>query len=406
MNDATFLRFIPITTFDGVVNLFPNKRALAEYEELAKQVSDVALQVHCNSVVTLACLYHHEGLETRLQELKKVERSRDWVYESAGYAFDKMNCLNKHELGLLMNAVTRMSDIFEKDVSWAEEGMAMAQQKVDAKLWRQMDPASSEVSAEAVDCLLQKLVESFDAHPFGEDLVRERVMFNLDVPFSKNYFVDTVRVWADRCRKVLNVVTAGREGTTRGQDTEDAVFDAVAVFMIRQEMAPDGKAQADAAYGAFDRDVVRRRFAINSGSSPRGKWARATVRGAAFPGLETRQRERFLAGASGAVGRLLGGAGDATTRVLALTALLVPPPPPPNAFLDPDEAPLDNLGAELASLGSFQTMSRIAPLSLEWMLEARLDQECKHAVRNASGEFRDSRFVLRDISRMLQGLLK
>ncbi len=122
LNDATFLRFIPITTFDGIVNLFRDKKAMARYETLAKEVSDISLHVHCNSVVALACLFHHEGLGGRLTDPARVERSRDWVYESAGYASDKFNCLSRHEMGTLMVALLDMGGVFEKAVDWREDG--------------------------------------------------------------------------------------------------------------------------------------------------------------------------------------------------------------------------------------------------------------------------------------------
>ncbi len=121
-------------------------------------------------------------------------------------------------------------------------------------------------------------------------------MFNLDVPFSKNYLSCVVRVWADRCRKVLAALTRGREATTvedRGT-MEDAVFDAMAVFLLRQEVSPDGAAQAEAAHGTFDRDVVCRRFALNNEDGSR-RWKKALV--AAEPGAQgegalLRQRRR------------------------------------------------------------------------------------------------------------------
>ncbi len=73
------------------------------------------------------------------------------------------------------------------------------------------------VGPAAVDLLLSRLSASFESHPFGEDLLRERFTFNLDVPFSRNYFPDAVRVWADRFRFVLAALVRGREATTAGQ---------------------------------------------------------------------------------------------------------------------------------------------------------------------------------------------
>ena len=61
-----------------MVNLFRDKSALPRYEVLAKRVSDIALHVHCNSVVALACLFHHRGLEGQLIQTTLVDRCLDF----------------------------------------------------------------------------------------------------------------------------------------------------------------------------------------------------------------------------------------------------------------------------------------------------------------------------------------
>ena len=53
--------------------MFRDKSALSRYEGLGKRVSDVALHVHCNSVVALACLFHLRGLE-ELSQAALVDR--------------------------------------------------------------------------------------------------------------------------------------------------------------------------------------------------------------------------------------------------------------------------------------------------------------------------------------------
>ena len=99
---------------------------------------------------------------------------------------------------------------------------------------------------------------------------------------------------SDRGRRVLASLTAGRESTIRQSDLEDAVFDAAAVFLLRQEWAEDGASQAAAAHGEFDRDLVRRRFALGGGDGR--KWKKASVRAGDFPSLGRREVERFCAG--------------------------------------------------------------------------------------------------------------
>ncbi len=110
------------------------------------------------------------------------------------------------------------------------------------------------------------------------------------------------------------------------------------------------------------------------------------------------------------LGHLLGGADDAVARAAALVALVVPPPSSyPSSSSENAEDPPDTVGAQMASLGSFRTLSRVAPLELERMMESRLDRPGKRAdspTKHAAAEFRKARPVVRDVSRMLQGLLK
>ena len=50
-------------------------------------------------------------------------RSRDWVYESAGYASDKFNCLSKHDISVLMETLEEMAEVFDESVDWdSKEG--------------------------------------------------------------------------------------------------------------------------------------------------------------------------------------------------------------------------------------------------------------------------------------------
>ncbi len=191
-------------------------------------------------------------------------------------------------------------------------------------------------------------------------------------------------------------------------------------MLLRQECCPDGAAQAASAYGDFDRDIIKRRFALGGGSEGSSrKWEKATVSGGSFPNLDSRQRERFCAAAA-ALGRLLGGADDGAARLAALVALVVPPPPSPPNFGDEDEdedeesMALDNVAADVAQLGFHRTMSRVAPLALEGMLERRLSEAARASVpgMRAAGsnggaeEMRVARTVLRDVARMLQGMMK
>jgi len=160
LNDATFLRFVPMTTFDGVVKLFRNRGALRRYEAHAKDLSAIALHVHCNSVVALSCLFDHDE-ETALEAKDSIVRSREWVYESAGWAADKFNCASGDEMRHLMTILGAMSVSFDASVDWQDENDTVLTIGPPPEL-------QAEYGDTAVDALLSRIDESLDAVPFGE----------------------------------------------------------------------------------------------------------------------------------------------------------------------------------------------------------------------------------------------
>ena len=83
-----------------------------------------------------------------------------------------------------MSTLSEMSDAFEASVDWRDNNARTSSDLAALIHSKAEDAAAGEAAVEAA---LASLDQSLEAFPFGEELIRERVMFNLDVPFSKNY---------------------------------------------------------------------------------------------------------------------------------------------------------------------------------------------------------------------------
>ena len=349
-----------MTTFDGLVHLFRDNKSLKRYEDYAKALSDIALHVHCNSVVALACLFNYTN-EIRLEAQADVDSSLRWVYESAGWASDKFNCASKEEMRALMQILGNMSDSFDQSIDWREDH--------DQGMLAVPDTLPLEPDESTIKGLLRRLEESFNAVPLGEDLVRERAMFNLDVPFSKQYLSAVAGVWAARGAYVQTPFVLGRESTTAATE---CTFDAAALWLMRQEVAASGSAQIEAAFGAFDRDLVNRKFALLHSR----EWVKVSMR---HLHLADWQLERFRAAVT-VFAKMLE-VDNTSFNLLVLITLLVPS-------------------------GQYQVLSRVVPLTLENLLIETLTKSATKISKDIFAVLRRNYACLREISRMLRVVAK
>ncbi len=240
LNEDSYLRFLPITTFDGMVHLFTSEDAMKRYEDYARALSDLALNFDCNCAIALLCLYNIEDHMT-LQEQDKITQFQDFVLECSGWAHNKFNCAAKEELLQILALVRQMSLHFDSGVDWNRSSHSAI-----------FSPDMSSQGPCSLERLLKSLQESLDVFPFGEDLIKEYAMYTLDVPFSKTFLPKVLLVWADRLRYAAN--------SNGIRVSEDAVFSAVALAIARQESCVDGRQQTTRAFGRFDTDILLRKF--------------------------------------------------------------------------------------------------------------------------------------------------
>lgn len=162
---------------------------------------------------------------------------QDLVYEIGGWAADKFNCGSKKELSTIVSLIELMAEKFDKSVNWTEDGesnsMSLTQQHVS---------------------ILSTLNESLEKLPFGEDLVQEFVMFNLDVPFSKHFLPNMLNVWAERFKQLSG------QCFPESKVNQDVIYKAMALAISRLETCHSGTEQISLNFGSFDTEILDKKL--------------------------------------------------------------------------------------------------------------------------------------------------
>ncbi len=272
MNDDSYLRFIPITTFNGMLHLFRDSAALARYQEYAKSLSDMVLGVECNCAVALLCLFSTTP-QMKLQAREEIEAMQATTYQVAGYGHLKFNCAEPQVLRRILQLCEVMAANFEAGVSWEENSLyepsshapeqqqQQQQQEQSHPITLSLNPAPpSSTGHSRLDQMLRLFDDSFDAYPYGEEILEEYVMYSLGVPFSRGFLAKCFPVQADRVRYVLRQSGAQAPAAETEEEEEARVYRACALYLARSECSVGAKEQLDSSLGSFDRDVVNKKF--------------------------------------------------------------------------------------------------------------------------------------------------
>ena len=162
---------------------------------------------------------------------------QELVYEIGGWAADKFNCGSKKELSTIVSLIELMAEKFDKSVNWNEDA----------------DGNSISLTHQHVS-ILSTLNESLDKLPFGEDLVKEFVMFNLDVPFSKHFLPNMLNVWVERLKQLSGQCFPDSEVN------DQLIYKAIALVISRLETCHSGTEQINLNFGSFDTEILDKKL--------------------------------------------------------------------------------------------------------------------------------------------------
>ena len=234
------LNFLSLWQFNQLLPLYTDHTALSIYEEYSRRLSRQHILQDCTFFVALACLFS-SNLNSRMEDPVAVHRNLGRVYAAADWAHRHLSStLSQADLKMMVLNLEAMANSFGSQVDWNDQQRMANQQQTH--LQALAEPATSlvPVYSEGEENFLQQQLsryrDSFAAVPFGEGIIREYLMYNLDVPFSKDFMPSISRIWAERFRHVMKSHPEFR----RLRDSDQAslwvssTFDAVALTIVKQ----------------------------------------------------------------------------------------------------------------------------------------------------------------------------
>jgi hypothetical protein len=254
----TNLNHVSFKLFDHALNLFHEHSATEIYEEHARRISIPTLSTGCNSLVALAVLYStsyamfmddHDAVQ---QHLKYVHTVANWAHENFGSA-------GRDELQTITASLLAMASFFESKITWNDEASRSSFNELQREL---VMPYTLEEE--------RWLYHHFDAFnaayhevSFGEDLVREFVMYTYDVPLSRHFMPRVMALWAERFRRVM--ATHEEFNCLSESDKiikyNNTAYDAVALSFTKFESYETGNQQLRFALGYLDDKIMVEKIA-------------------------------------------------------------------------------------------------------------------------------------------------
>ncbi len=242
-------------------DLFFNRDSLESYEDCVRLVvtrrfnnttsTAQPIPFYCNCLVALTCLFSAKGVTAGLSAdgAEVAQRQLEYVYAAADATRRQgFQPLSGEDLVRLVDVLETMCVIFNKGrVSTAPECEAATV----ATLYSDHDE-------EWIQSRLGVIRDTYDTVPFGEEIVREYVLYNLEVPFSRRFMPGIAAVWAERYRAVFRnhpEFGALRDAQQSALCAASA-FDAVALTIVRQESCATGNQQVEASFGGDDKALL------------------------------------------------------------------------------------------------------------------------------------------------------
>ncbi len=303
----THLRLIPITTFHGMAQLFKDQEEMKEYEENSGLLNALVSGMESNALFALVCLFstkdtmmleNRGGIQAMQVNVILILYYVNWnhvlndcpivfqdhLFKVSKFAHERFKHTEPETLRNMLKLCERMAANFKNGVTWDRNDLY----QVDTCL---RGPPGGVIT---LDFLVKTFLESYDAFPFGAELMKEVVMFRLGVPFSRRFLGRFWMVTVDRCRFLLRQVGAAAQASYAAQvslsgeqdktnlplhtvqskiefdiaekmckEEEDMrILRLAALYMMKLNTCPDVMTQVFAGTGEFDIKNINKRMAL------------------------------------------------------------------------------------------------------------------------------------------------
>eukprot|EP00095_Tigriopus_kingsejongensis_P011663 snap_masked-scaffold59_size442576-processed-gene-0.4 protein:Tk11663 transcript:snap_masked-scaffold59_size442576-processed-gene-0.4-mRNA-1 annotation:"hypothetical protein BRAFLDRAFT_128090" len=225
------------------------------YEEKAAELSKYPLLTSCHYIVAMGCLFA-SGYTTKLDDQSAILGHMADILTFADWTNQVYECASRETLTNIVSILESMAVFFETSIRWQEsECFFLEITKIIAL------PYTTEE-----ECWLIRQYERFDRAysevSFGEEIMKEFIMFSYDVPLSKTFVPKMVSVWSERFRRIMKI----HEEFNALCDKDQAallgtnVIDAVSLCLAKVENFEDGNKQLKFSLGTLDDSIFKQNY--------------------------------------------------------------------------------------------------------------------------------------------------
>ena len=253
--DQATINSAPLVTFNAFIessNLFPFGMEVNPYEAQVHMLQHPVFLKRCNPLIAVVCMYRNK-FACFFDDLLTIKGHLADVFAFAEWAFDVYNCASKHVLSDLVKSLEAISYEFEANISWDNsDGISLdVAQKILALPYGQVEEQWIYSKFDLVSNIYHNI-------PVGEEIIKEFIMYSYDVPLSKSFGQNILKVMLERFRSMM-VVVCKSEGLSESQASaviRDNIRDVCSLWVAKAEATDIGELQVQLVSGIKDNSVL------------------------------------------------------------------------------------------------------------------------------------------------------
>ncbi|TRY67251.1 hypothetical protein TCAL_02930 [Tigriopus californicus] len=246
---------IPFSLVNQAVKAFKGSSAEELYEKKASELDNHPLLTSCNYLVAMTCLFG-TSYATILDNETVIQGHLIDILTFSDWAAEVYACADKETLTNVISILEKMAVLFESNIRWEESEC----------YFQEISNVITMPYTQEEECWLIRQFEKFDRAfhdvSFGEDILKEFVMFSYDVPLSKAFVPKLVSVFTERFRRIMKVHEEfnALNDHDQGQLLSNNVMDAVSLCIAKVENFETGNQQLKFALGKLDDGIFQQQY--------------------------------------------------------------------------------------------------------------------------------------------------
>lgn len=246
---------VPFPLLNKMMKFFDDDEHARLYMEMAAKLDDHPLFLRCHASVALSCLFTTSQV-TVLDDADTVQGHLVDFYNFADWTHEVLNCSQKETLATITRILEKMTTAFEMHVSWNEV----------TRVYHDISSAITLPFTQEEDCWLARQFDRFDRSfhevSFGEEILKEFIMFGFDVPPSRTFLPRLVAVLSERFRKIMKLHDEFISLSDLGQALlwQTNVMSVVVLCLSKVEHLDTGDQQLRFCLGYLDGSIFKQNY--------------------------------------------------------------------------------------------------------------------------------------------------